>query len=656
MTETKTKNKTKLDLSEQAYLAFTKGFSCDAKGKQMKEYAKNIEMYSNKPKAELLGFAYYPLPNMSGFVDTYVSRMPRLKFVFKATKNADNQAVAKLNALADRDRGIQFANYDQINRGANKFAVMSGVGIYKIFSDSVDGYKHHLEAIDPANFFCQPYGGSDLEKHQFCGQVGVMKTESQLKEGVENGSYDTEGVKQLLEFAFDTKEPFDYSNEQRTEQEKRFKILGIQSNDAYLEKTFSMVEAYITYKGTRYYVLFEPKSKIAVRQCPLTEVFESNIYPYVSFAPKEDIANFWAIAPATDIRPICEAERSTVNELINNLQRQNRPTKFYDPDAVDRPPQYLPDFWIPKKKGSTAGINDVYSIMTTPDIVQKGMSVTEFLKNIRATESGITGGVQGNAETDKVGINEMNLYQSATKQDYQNESHEEAVKQLGLRYLYGVREHLSEKIAVQILGKNGLEMQMITKDDADPDFDVIIEDSNKKILEDKQDLVFKQWLFNHPKVIEQSNSKKLLEEMYKMGKYDNREIKEFLQPEFYASKEQIENSENAFNKILEGKKPKIYQSADEVFVKNFADLLLETEGIPEKKRPILDTYLQAITEIAKMNQAKKAFMDIQMAQRQQLQAQLQQGIPTPMGGDTEQMQQEQEQESQETNLQINQPI
>ena len=627
-------------ITEKAYKAFMIGFSCDAKGKQMKEYTKNIDMYSNKPKEELLGYSYFPLNNFSGYVDTYVSRMPRLKFVFKANKNADNQAVARLNALADRDRGIQFANYDQINRGVNKFAVMSGIGIYKIFSESADGYKHHLVAVDPANFFCQPYGGSNLETHQFCGEVGIMKTESQLKDGVDNGFYDKTAVEQLINFTGENKDFFTDINDQKKAQEERFRILGIQSNDAFLEKTYSMVEAYITVGGIRYYVLFEPKSKIAVRQTKLTDVFESNLYPYVSFAPKEDINNFWAIAPATDVRASCEAERVITNESINNLTRQNRPVRFFNPDITDRPPQYLPDFWMPIKSGRS--VAEAYSIMATPDIVDKGMKLTDFLRGIRATESGQTGGVQGNAETDKVGINQMNLYQSATKQDYQNESHEEAVKQLGLRYLYGVREHLSEKIAVQVLGKNGLEMQMTTKDDADPDFDVIIEDNNKKILEKKEDIVFKQWLFNHPKVIEQANPKKLLEEMFKLGKYDSRDIKEFLQPEYYSSKEQIENSENAFNKILEGKQPKFYQSADEVFVQNFANLIMETEGIPEKKRPILDTYLQAISEIAQMNGAKKAVMDIEMARRQQLQAQLQQGIQTPMGGNTEQLQQEQE--------------
>jgi len=627
-------------ITEKAYKSFMIGFSCDAKGKQMKEYTKNIDMYSNKPKEELLGYSYFPLNNFSGYVDTYVSRMPRLKFVFKANKNADNQAVARLNALADRDRGIQFANYDQINRGVNKFAVMSGIGIYKIFSESADGYKHHLVAVDPANFFCQPYGGSNLETHQFCGEVGIMKTESQLKDGVDNGFYDKTAVEQLINFTGENKDFFTDINDQKKAQEERFRILGIQSNDAFLEKTYSMVEAYITVGGIRYYVLFEPKSKIAVRQTKLTDVFESNLYPYVSFAPKEDINNFWAIAPATDVRASCEAERVITNESINNLTRQNRPVRFFNPDITDRPPQYLPDFWMPIKSGRS--VAEAYSIMATPDIVDKGMKLTDFLRGIRATESGQTGGVQGNAETDKVGINQMNLYQSATKQDYQNESHEEAVKQLGLRYLYGVREHLSEKIAVQVLGKNGLEMQMTTKDDADPDFDVIIEDNNKKILEKKEDIVFKQWLFNHPKVIEQANPKKLLEEMFKLGKYDSRDIKEFLQPEYYSSKEQIENSENAFNKILEGKQPKFYQSADEVFVQNFANLIMETEGIPEKKRPILDTYLQAISEIAQMNGAKKAVMDIEMARRQQLQAQLQQGIQTPMGGNTEQLQQEQE--------------
>lgn len=627
-------------ITEKAYKAFMIGFSCDAKGKQMKEYTKNIDMYSNKPKEELLGYSYFPLNNFSGYVDTYVSRMPRLKFVFKANKNADNQAVARLNALADRDRGIQFANYDQINRGVNKFAVMSGIGIYKIFSESADGYKHHLVAVDPANFFCQPYGGSNLETHQFCGEVGIMKTESQLKDGVDNGFYDKTAVEQLINFTGENKDFFTDINDQKKAQEERFRILGIQSNDAFLEKTYSMVEAYITVGGIRYYVLFEPKSKIAVKQTKLTDVFESNLYPYVSFAPKEDINNFWAIAPATDVRASCEAERVITNESINNLTRQNRPVRFFNPDITDRPPQYLPDFWMPIKSGRS--VAEAYSIMATPDIVDKGMKLTDFLRGIRATESGQTGGVQGNAETDKVGINQMNLYQSATKQDYQNESHEEAVKQLGLRYLYGVREHLSEKIAVQVLGKNGLEMQMTTKDDADPDFDVIIEDNNKKILEKKEDIVFKQWLFNHPKVIEQANPKKLLEEMFKLGKYDSRDIKEFLQPEYYSSKEQIENSENAFNKILEGKQPKFYQSADEVFVQNFANLIMETEGIPEKKRPILDTYLQAISEIAQMNGAKKAVMDIEMARRQQLQAQLQQGIQTPMGGNTEQLQQEQE--------------
>ena len=136
-----------MKLTQQAQKAYRAGMASLVKGQQMREYAKNIECYSNKPKDELLGHLSFPLNNFSGWVDSYLSRMPRLKFVFKATKPyADRRAVERINSLVDRDRGVQFANYDQVNRGVNRFATLSGVGIYKMYSDSVNGYQNHVQA------------------------------------------------------------------------------------------------------------------------------------------------------------------------------------------------------------------------------------------------------------------------------------------------------------------------------------------------------------------------------------------------------------------------------------------------------------------------------------------------------------------------------
>ena len=150
------------ELSTKAYKAFND--SMRFKEDKMKESSKNVEMYNLKQEDEQIGFLNIPTTDMHSFVEDFCARMPKLNIRFKAIKSlADADSERKINALMDRDSLVQFADYEGKNRAVNKYACLYGVGVAKIWSESYNGYKHHFDVVDPVDFFCQPYGGSDLE-------------------------------------------------------------------------------------------------------------------------------------------------------------------------------------------------------------------------------------------------------------------------------------------------------------------------------------------------------------------------------------------------------------------------------------------------------------------------------------------------------------
>jgi len=593
------------NLSEKAYKAFKEAFSF--KEDRIKEGSKNVDLYNLKIGDEQIGFLNFPTTDMHSFVEDWCARMPNLSLRYKALKSlANKEAENKMNALIDRDSLVQFADYEGGNRACNKYACLYGVGIAKIWSESINGYKHHFDVIDPVDFFCQPYGGANLETHKLCGETGIFKTRYELEEGMKKGIY-TKEVKDLLDKTGDSKY---YQNQNRNDWEdkqKRFSIVGKQTESAVFEDLYHFAEVYYEYRGERYYELIDVQTGLSIRQEKLTDLFKSGLYPYTAWQPKYDVHNFWSISPADIKRPEALQQQEVQNYLINNMRQLVKPLRAYKPEAFDRVPKYIPNGWLAIRTGSPISVNEAVARLDVVDLTNPLMKYAEMIAYKSGIDTGITAGMQGQSESDKVGINERNIQQATRKILYSNESHTNFAIGTGIRHLWGAREHLGNKESVKIMGALGLETVKVLKADAEVDFDIEVEDMQKKSQEDSIKAQNISMALNSQIVMQFGNPKKVMEILLKNAGITDSDIGEIMDVDKYGEARYVEKAENAFQMFIEGKTPDTYINANNIFMQRFLDLM--TQNADEIKPEVMakmQMYLDKTHEIAMFNAESKA--------------------------------------------------
>jgi len=636
-----------IDLSNKAFQAFKEGMKF--KEKRMKEGNINLEYYNLKQQDEKVGFLSIPTTDMHSFVEDYKSRMPKLNINYKAIKSlADADAERKINALHKRDSLPQFADYESGNRAVNHYATIYGVGIAKVWSESVNGYKHHFDVVDPLDFFCQPYGGSNLETHKYCGEMGIYLTKTQLEKGEKDGIY--KNVKDLItkigESSYANRN--DYDSEYK---KARFPGTGTDVYKSHFDELYHFFEIDYEYEGDRYYELIEVNTGISIRQEKLVDIFASGLYPYCTWSPLEDKHNFWTLAPADVKRPTAILNQENQNAYINNVRQLVRPYRAYKPEAFDRPPKYIPDGWLAMKKGSNLPINDAVQRIDVVDLTASLIKFSEYLRQSSGLDTGVTQGMQGESETDKVGINERNIQQANKKLMYSNEAHNNFAIEVGKRWLYGARENLDNKTSVKVLGALGLETVKVLKTDAEVEFDIEIEDLDKRNQLDEIKAQKTLAALNHPTVLQNGNPKKIEEIVLKLGGLNDNEVSEIMDIDNFGEGQYIEKAENVFQQFIEGSTPEPYRNANAIFCQRLQNLLMDNK---DKMKPNLidkvQKYIDFHTKIATVNASIEGQRDLLKSQIQQAKQFLQnpevatgaQPI-TPQQPETPQEQPEQEQ-------------
>ncbi len=136
---------------------------------------------------------------MQSFVNTFLSKINTpFNFTYQKGEEADLQAAKVVNAIKERDRKID--SWDWKALLARTQLIMYGRWIMEYHADSLNKqYNSHLSNVDIYNFLIDPScGGDDLEKAFFLGRSGILKTEKQIKEGVNAGLYLKEEAKHIL--------------------------------------------------------------------------------------------------------------------------------------------------------------------------------------------------------------------------------------------------------------------------------------------------------------------------------------------------------------------------------------------------------------------------------------------------------------------------
>ena len=554
---------------------------------RLNEIKKSEDQYYGRVKKPLKGRFNIPIPTMPGFVDTTLSLTDeRMVLNFDKREPADYKKARRITAMWKYDSAPQHGNWDRADRGEKKLAVLSGVGISKIWSTSDPKYKNNYTVVDYNDFHCEPLGGQNLENHLFCGQTNVLKTRWDLLEGAKSGIYDKRQVSKLLL----ARDGGDYKKNTTIHEDRynRFRAVGLdpESNTYVGQEIYNMTEWGMVFEGKRYYTLFDYQTGIWVRGQELKEVFpveegEDEVWPWTAWHTHEDPMLFWSKASADDMRPIADMIRILANQELENRARKNAGMKAYDPSVFKHPEQFR---WQPE--GLVEGDSSVKRLeegiyeFKTPEM-NGTINLVEWLDTMSGIKSGgISPDAQGQAQTDKVGINSRNLQQTAERIGLNNKAYVEAQEVKGLKYIRGLRNHLPVGFAVEVMGENGVDWEEMQKDDPYPlrSFDIKVSggDANlnadvQKREEKKQGL---QEVMADPAMRLAVNPIAATEDTLRNSQHTDDEIQNLMDRANFGSREIVSEAAQENQFMFEGTKPEVNVGATTRHIRKHIDFMM----------------------------------------------------------------------------------
>lgn len=584
----------------------------------------NEEFYVGRKIVVPKGRFGVPLPTMAGFVDTLMSKIddpPILKFGYEDI--ADLKISRKVSSMWQKDSHPNRANWPLKDRWAKKLACFSGRPIYKIYTESDPKYKHSLEIVDYEDFMFEPMGGGDLENHLFCGQDGIFRTKETVKANAIAGLYDQQQVAKLLSEKNNTSDK--KTNDKYQKKQERYQNLGLDLlNNTYVgQDIFCFVEWNMEYEGEWYYLLFDLNTQTWIRAHLLEDVYPTNnlhLKCWVTWATHEDPFNFFSKSPCDDMRPIADSIDTLFNQALDNRYKRNFGQRAYDPNIFPDPSQlnWKPDgLVIAKNKGGQGISQGIYEFKT--EEITGTIDLANWLDMYGGRKSGLgpeSQGAQDNVDQ-KVGIYFGNMQQMADRLGLYNKSYREAHLALGLRYAFGLSNHLTETEAVKIIGEEGAEWTELTRGEAKkaPELDIEISGGSAEVMANQAKSQKREntllMVGKDPVLRSQVNPQWYLSEVLKNGAYEEAEIKIAVSKD-QASLDMMSDASQAIQEILKGKNPKLRRTADTNFIRYIVNYAQDKELKLEEYNALM-AYAQAHLSIATDNMARKARMQSIMA-------------------------------------------
>lgn len=598
------------------------------KEKRMAEIAKNEDLYYGKTKRALKGRWNVPLPLMSGYVDTLLSKIddpPKVKYSYQDV--ADMERSMKTQAKWDQESTSVKNKWSLKDRMEKKLAALSGVGISKTyaFNDEKGEYVSAYDVIDYLDFECEPMGGQLLGEHLFKGQRNIFKTQSQLTRGA-TGNKPIYNRKQTLKLVMSAGGGRLQKDFQRLYLEKtdRLRALGFNTDQgSYVGvPIYNLVEWYMEdpENGEKYYLFFEPHTGIWVRGCPLSEVFASDTDPFEAWHTHPDPFNFWSKAPADDMRPVAEAMNVIFNQALDARDRKIYHMRAYDPAVFSDPAQleWRADGLVETVAGISANqviSSGIYELKIEGVDEAATINLMTFMDQIAGTKTGITPAAQGAADKQQQtnGIYFGNLQQVADRLGLYNKSYSEAWGGKGLKFYWGLKEHItSDGMMVRMIGEKGYNWTTLTKQDLNPtrDFDISIVGGQAEAAADeilkKTKAIALQSLMLNPNLAGRLNPDVTIEETLRNGGWEDGDIKRFLDNQSPGSELIISQAHQAIQDILAKKMPRLNRGATTLFMQEIVDFADESDDLDQDMYLSLMDYAKRHMPIVTENMVRKA--------------------------------------------------
>ena len=542
---------------------------------KVSNWQKNEDLYYGKKVPTKESRANVDLGQMQEHVHTLLSKIDSpLTFKFIKRKEAQLSRVNRLNALKDFDADRDYWDIKDI--AGKKQCILYGRAIYSYAASSENGYQPHLENVDIYDFLVDPdAGGVDLERARYMGRYGVIKDINEMKK---DSSYIKDEVRQLEE---------GYGNATEMSQEQTNKSNRVYANEhdksqknLTTKDKFVFWEWYTTFEGERYYVLITESGGRAIKVCKMTDIFESNLWPFWTFSAYPDLTEFWTPSPCDYVREIIMAQAVSINQMLDNAERVNRPMKIVDTSAVQNLAElkYRKDGYVKANPGMS---QTSVKIMETPSI-ETPLKVFDTLEGIKAAASGVTAGAKGVEDTDgRATIYEGNQQNVADRFGLFNKSYSFGYKRFAQLWEHGVREHLTKKIAVDIIGPEGISVQDISRRDIfrkNDEFAVMTEQSNAELAlseQKKRSLgAYYSALLGLQGVV---NIKTVVERLGSVAGEEKDVIRQLLDVDNHGTAHVMSEAERDIESIIDGKRIAPNRLANAAYKQRFVHYMMDHE-------------------------------------------------------------------------------
>lgn len=596
-----------------------------------KNWRTNEDLYYSRKLNTETARANVDLGQMSSFVHTLLSKIDNpLVFKFVKRKEAQLKRVKLLNALRTIDQDKD--DWDIKDITGKKQALIYGRAIYSYTADSINGYKANLENVDVYDYLIDPSaGGIDIEKAFYMGRYGVVKTKTDLKKGVKDGIYLRTETTRLIEGSGNITE----MNQEDVNKQNRTWDTNVwtQQKEIANPDKYKFWEWYTTFEGTRYYLLMTESGGTAIRVEPLKELFESNMFPFWTWAAFPDLTEFWTPSYCDYVREIFMAQAISINQMLDNAEQVNKPQKLVNVMAVPNLAElkYRRDGYI--KVNKDIDLNKAVQQLTVPSI-NTPIEVYNILDGIQEKTSGVTAGAKGVSDEDKVGIYEGNQANAADRFGFLNKSYSFGYKRFAKLYEHGVREHLIKKVAVDILGPDGVEIVEVSRRDIfrkDDEFGTMVESSNAETALSETEKRTKIAFLNAQAMNPIQNPQKAYELQASIAGFEEDTIKQLLDTSDYGSAELMSEAERDIEALLDGEKIAPNQAANTAYKQRFVDYMKDNmEDITPDQFELLANYVLSLDEIIMQNTVRQA-NDILFKQQMEMITQGQQGMEQSQG-------------------------
>ena len=302
------------------------------------------------------------------------------------------------------------------------------------------------------------------------------------------------------------------------------------------------------------------------------------------------------------------AQDVSINQMLDNAEAINKPQKIVNVGAIENLAElkYRRDGII-KTKGDFDA-NRAVQFVQTPSI-NTPIQVFNILEGIQEKASGVTAGSKGvSDEGGKVGIYEGNQAAAADRFGLLNKSYAFGYKRFARLYERGVRDHLVKRVAVDIMGPDGVEVQEVKRSDIfrkNDEFGLLVEASNAQELLSMQDKRAKINFLRSHGGNQIMNQKKAFEIEASIAGFDEDAIEQLMDVSYFGNSELISECDRDIESLLDGEQIRPNRAANNAYKQKMVNFLKDhEEDMNEKQFAMVVEYINSLEPVIMKNEAR----------------------------------------------------